>query len=52
MAAFQSFEEVWAALGRLYSSILRLEESQQVAAAKYAEQLDRSAAKHAEQLTQ
>ena len=29
MAAFQNFEEVWAALGRLYSDIVKLQESQQ-----------------------
>lgn len=27
--AFQSFEEVWAALGRLYTDIVKLQESQQ-----------------------
>jgi predicted nuclease with TOPRIM domain len=27
--AFQNFEEVWAALGRLYSDIVKLQESQQ-----------------------
>ncbi len=29
MAAFQNFEEVWAALGRLYDDIVKLRESQQ-----------------------
>jgi adenine-specific DNA glycosylase len=27
--AFQNFEEVWAALGRLYTDVVRLQESQQ-----------------------
>jgi len=39
MAAFENFEEVWAALGRLYSNITRMEEAQQRAAAQHAEQL-------------
>ena len=39
MAAFENFEEVWAALGRLYSNITRLEEAQQRAVAQHAEQL-------------
>ena len=50
--AFQNFEEVWAALGRLYSNITRLEESQQRAAAQHAEQLAQAVAKHAEQIAQ
>ena len=29
MAAFQNFEEVWAALGRLYDDIVKLQEAQQ-----------------------
>jgi hypothetical protein len=29
VAAFQNFEEVWAALGRLYDDIVRLQEAQQ-----------------------
>ncbi len=37
--AFQSFEEVWAALGRLYSDIVRLQESQQQAVSIYTEQM-------------
>jgi ABC-type transporter Mla subunit MlaD len=37
--AFENFEEVWAALGRLYSNITRLEEAQQRAVAQHAEQL-------------
>jgi len=48
MAAFENFEEVWAALGRLYSNITRLEEAQQRAVAQHAEQLTR----HGEQLAQ
>ena len=42
--AFQNFEEVWAALGRLYSDIVKLQESQQVVTAQLAqvgERLDR-----------
>ncbi len=39
MAAFQNFEEVWAALGRLYSDIVRLQESQQQAVSIYTEQM-------------
>ena len=35
MAAFENFEEVWAALGRLYSNITRLEEAQQRAVAQH-----------------
>ncbi len=44
MAAFQSFEEVWAALGRLYDDIVKLQESQQQTAAHLAKvttELDR-----------
>ena len=37
--AFQNFEEVWAALGRLYSDIVRLQESQQQAVSIYTEQM-------------
>jgi hypothetical protein len=37
--AFQNFEEVWAALGRLYSDIVKLQESQQHAASMHAEQM-------------
>ncbi len=37
--AFQNFEEVWAALGRLYSDIVKLQESQQRAASMHAEQM-------------
>jgi len=29
VAAFQNFEEVWAALGRLYDDIVKLQEAQQ-----------------------
>jgi len=32
--AFQNFEEVWAALGRLYGDIVKLQESQQQTAAQ------------------
>ncbi len=39
MAAFENFEEVWAALGRLHINITRLEEAQQRAVAQHAEQL-------------
>ena len=39
MAAFQNFEEMWAALGRLYSDIVRLQESQQQAVSIYTEQM-------------
>src|ERR1035438_1907083 len=44
VAAFQSFEEVWAALGRLYDDIVKLQESQQQTAAHLAKvttELDR-----------
>jgi hypothetical protein len=34
--AFQDFEEVWAALGRLYSDIVKLQESQQQLTAQLA----------------
>ncbi len=34
--AFQNFEEVWAALGRLYSDIVKVQESQQQTAAQLA----------------
>ena len=42
--AFQSFEEVWAALGRLYDDIVKVQESQQQTAtqlAKVTTELDR-----------
>ncbi len=42
--AFQNFEEVWAALGRLYSDIVKVQESQQQTAvqlAKVSVELDR-----------
>ncbi len=42
--AFQNFEEVWAALGRLYSDIVKLQESQQQVNAQLAqvgERIDR-----------
>jgi DNA anti-recombination protein RmuC len=42
--AFQNFEEVWAALGRLYSDIVRMQESQQQVTAQLAqvgERMDR-----------
>ena len=51
MAAFQNFEEVWAALGRLYDDIVKLQESQRqttaqlqqnaVQLAKVTERIDR-----------
>ncbi len=37
--AFQNFEEVWAALGRLYGDIVKLQESQQQAVTIYSEQM-------------
>ena len=39
MAAFENFEDVWAALGRLYDNITRLEEAQQRAVTQHAEQI-------------
>lgn len=44
--AFQNFAEVWAALGRLYSDIVKLQESQQQLVELHA----RSIAAHAEQV--
>lgn len=44
--AFQNFEEVWAALGRLYTDIVRLQESQQ----QLVEFHTRSISAHAEQM--
>src|SRR5271157_2345589 len=41
MAAFENFEEVWAALGRLYSNITRLEEAQQRAVEQLAQVTER-----------
>ncbi len=44
MAAFQNFEEVWAALGRLYDDIVKLQESQQqttIQLDRVAERIDR-----------
>jgi predicted nucleic acid-binding Zn-ribbon protein len=38
MAAFENFQEVWAALGRLNDSIMRLEEAQQRAVIQYSDQ--------------
>jgi hypothetical protein len=39
VAAFQNFEEVWAALGRLYTDIVRLQESQQQSVSMHAQQM-------------
>ena len=39
--AFQSFEEVWAALGRLYDDIVKLQESQQQTAIQLAQVTER-----------
>jgi ABC-type transporter Mla subunit MlaD len=36
VAAFQNFDEVWAALGRLYDDIVKLQESQQQTTAQLA----------------
>ncbi|MGB8771493.1 MAG: hypothetical protein WCC92_17910 [Candidatus Korobacteraceae bacterium] len=47
--AFQNFEEVWAALGRLYSDIVKVQESQQQTAiqlARVTERIDRLAEGH------
>jgi uncharacterized coiled-coil DUF342 family protein len=44
VAAFQNFEEVWAALGRLYSDIAKLQEAQQ--------QVNQQLATLGEQITQ
>jgi len=46
--AFQNFEEVWAALGRLYTDIVRLQEAQQ----QLVELHTRSVSAHAEQMKQ
>ena len=49
MAAFQNFEEVWAALGRLYDDVVKLQESQQQTAiqlAQVTERIDRLAEGH------
>ena len=46
MAAFNNFEEVWAALGRLYDDIVKVQESQQQTAtqlARVTERIDRLA---------
>jgi DNA anti-recombination protein RmuC len=48
---FQNFEEVWAALGRLYSDIVKLQESQQVVTAQL-NQLVESQAQLTESLRQ
>ena len=39
--AFQNFEEVWAALGRLYDDIVKLQESQQQTAMQLAQVTER-----------
>jgi septal ring factor EnvC (AmiA/AmiB activator) len=39
--AFQSFEEMWAALGRLYDDIVKLQESQQQTAIQLAQVTER-----------
>jgi chromosome segregation ATPase len=44
VAAFQNFEEVWAALGRLYNDIVKLQEAQQ--------QVNQQLATLGEQITQ
>jgi len=49
VAAFQNFEEVWAALGRLYDDVVKLQESQQQTAiqlAQVTERIDRLAEGH------
>ena len=52
--AFQNFEEVWAALGRLYGDIVKVQESQAETAAQLArvtERIDRLTEGH-ERLTE
>jgi len=46
--AFQNFEEFWAALGRLYTDIVKLQESQQQLVELHAQ----SVSAHAEQMKQ